>query len=224
MKITETSKALLFLLEPKLKSFGFILKQSKNTFIKTTPSFEQGVYFIFTKSSGSVLLEIRWYIKIPAICDIYNTVTSKAKAFYMDTACLENSLGELVAFKTTGSDIPTGKSTYYLIENSNDIDVLIPIISNHFEKLLIPYFEENSNIESIDRLLNLNPRELTIHNWLYPFRACIGLIAAKLARNPKLTDLEQIYKEELNESTDSWKDEFTKLCKLLNNLDFKTIH
>ena len=56
---------------------------------------------------------------------------------------------------------------------------------------------------------------MSIHNYIYPLRANIGIIAAKLNNNPNFNDLIKIYEKELDEAEENYKNEFFKLISIL---------
>lgn len=107
-----------------------------------------------------------------------------------------------------------GSLNNWLIEDKSDVKKLIEVIPHYLKETILPYFEQNSSIESVDKLLNKYPREISIHNSLYPLRANLAIIAARLNNNPKYNDLLNIYQEELEEADITYKEDFEKLIFL----------
>ncbi|ANH81960.1 hypothetical protein A8C56_14165 [Niabella ginsenosidivorans] len=198
------------------KEHGFDFIKRKNAFQRTTTDCVQSFYFLIHKNEDGVFIEPRWSIKIPSILDIYHKVATKEKQYYEDTPVLENSLGELIEYFDNGNTTGSGKSMEYLVETEDDIQTLIKVIPKRFEKYVLSYFNKNSTVDQIDKLLNENPRKLSIHQWLYPLRACMGLIAAKIMNNPRINELVDIYEQELQDALPAYRIEFEKLKKGLN--------
>ena len=67
-------------------------------------------------------------------------------------------------------------------------------------------------------MLNSNPCELSVHNWLYPMNECMEIIAAKLVHNPKYAELGAINKNELEGANPICKKEFEGLVELLSSV------
>jgi hypothetical protein len=109
------------------------------------------------------------------------------------------------------------KDLQYSIKDDQDLQKLIKLIPNRFLQIILPYFDQNSSLERADALLNENPRNLPPHNWSYPYKAMMGLIAAKLTKNPKFAELRGIYEEELAPANPTLKEEFDKLKIILEN-------
>jgi hypothetical protein len=107
----------------------------------------------------------------------------------------------------------------YVIENENDLETLGKVIPIRFKQYILPYFDENSSVERADKLLNEDARNLSPHNWVYPYKAMMGMIAAKLTKNPKYDELVSIYREELAEANPVNKEEFEKLTALLEKME-----
>ena len=80
----------------------------------------------------------------------------------------------------------------------------------------LSYYARYSSLEKIDYLLNKNPSELSIHCWLYPVRASLVLIAAKLTDNTRYSVLENIYTEELEEAAELYKSSFIQIKSYLS--------
>ena len=216
MLVKEVETTLLEGMCRKFSAHGFVLNKNDKAYHRISNNCIQTFYLLIFKKDIGVYIEPRWSIKLKEILDIYHKVASKEKKYFKYTPVLENSLGELIEFVDNGNESGSNKSVQYLIENDRDITTLIEIIPKRFEKYVLPYFNQNSNIARVDKLLNTNPRELSIHHWLYPLRACMGIIAAQIVHNPIYNDLVNIYEEELQEANLTYKMEFEKLISVLN--------
>lgn len=177
------------------------------------------LFYVYPKE---ILINPVFKLKLYLIEDIYHRVTQKEEQYNIGTDTLGNSLGQIIKFYDMGDRRGTGENISYKVENDEDIEILKKVIPERFEEYILPYFSSYSSIEQVDKLLNENPRELSIHNDSYPIRACIALIAAKLVKNPNYAELVKIYEEETREANPVNRNEFEDLVKLLGeNPEFK---
>jgi hypothetical protein len=163
------------------------------------------------------LFEVGIHIKIKAIEDIYHQATEKEAKYYTSTQTLGNNLFAIIDYFDNGDG--TGSKSInkrHLMENEEDINTIVKVFPRSIEEYVLPYFESNSNIDQVDKLLNENPQELSVHYYLYPLRACIGIIAAKLTHNPRYNEVLKIYEVQLQEANTIFKKEFEKLKLLLS--------
>jgi hypothetical protein len=216
MIMKEVKNTLLEGMDKSFQNLGFELNKNEIAYQRIKGSSVQTFYFLIFKKKDGIYVEPRWSIKLKEILDIYHKVATKEKKYFKYTPILENSLGELIKYVENGSETGSGISMQYLIENDEDVLTLTKVIPKRFEEYVLPYFDKNSSNEKVDELLNKNPRELCIHQWLYPLRACVGIIAAKLVKNPRYNELLCIYEEELQEAVPAYKEEFERLKLILN--------
>jgi hypothetical protein len=205
-------------MESKFSQMGFSFYKSESWYERNLEGNIQMIYFIFHKQSDGIYVEPRWAIKIKSILDIYHLISTKDKKHFKYTPVLENSLGELIEYADNGNETGSGKSMKYLIETDKDVEVLIKVIPKRIEEYGLPFFNQNTSVEKIDQLLNTKPRQLSILNWLYPQKACMGLIAAKLINNLKYKELVCIYDEETRNANPTSRQEFLALVKLLEDV------
>ncbi|MDP4260057.1 MAG: hypothetical protein Q8937_17660 [Bacteroidota bacterium] len=194
---------------------GFELKANAQAFERREGSCIQTFHLLIFKKPDGVYVEPWWSIKFGEILDIYHKVSTKEKKYFKDTPVLENSLGRLIEFTDNGIESGGSKSMQYLIENDKDIDILTNVIPARFQEYVLPYFSANNSVEKVDKLLNSNPGQLSVHFWLYPMKAIMGLIAAKLVNNPQYPELAIIYEEKLRNANPVYKTEFERLELLL---------
>ena len=173
-------------------------------------AFKYSIQF-FIKEGNNVKIRPQIRIKIKPIENVYHSISSRGDIY----ATLGSDLFEILRYMDNGEETGKGEQYYWIINDDEDIRKLITIIPEYFEETILPYFEKNSSVAKADELLNKYPREISVHNWLYPQRANLAIIAAKLNNNPRSGELLKIYEEELEEAEESFKEEFKKLRKLL---------
>jgi hypothetical protein len=216
MKLKEVENYLMKGMKQDFNKNRFSLNEMENSYYRHIENGLQNFYIIFSKKKYEIFVEPRWSIKLNSILDIYHKVAKKEKKYFKYTSVLENNLGELIEYVDKSNDVGAFKNTQYLIENEDDLSKLLIVIPMQFDKYVLPYFNQNSTIERVDALLNAHPKDLSVHNWLYPLRACIAIIAAKLVNNPNYFELVAIYRQELTDAVPMFKTEFENLVLLLS--------
>jgi hypothetical protein len=219
MLIKNITKSIIDGIGKTLSDYGFDYSKRNKKFIKSKGNVQQIFELLFYKENAiSILVEPWVKIKIKPIEDIYHMVSSKDAKYNDSAITLGNNMGEIIQYYEKGNEKRSEFANMrYLIEDDQDVKVLIKVIPKGFIEFVLPYFDSNSSIIEVDRLLNETPRELSIHHPLYPTRACIGLIAAKLVSNPNYKELVTIYEEETREANPFYREEFERLIKLLDN-------
>lgn len=205
------TKKLLIEIERGISKYGFILNKKDQSFRREVDGFIQIFDIIFTKKLEGIYVQPTIRLKSKQIEAIYHRVAKKDPEYFDGTKTLGNDLFKISKFFEKGIQEDTDEKKSYIIEDENDIAILSKVLIDKFIIFGLRYLEENSSISQIDSLLNMNPREISIHNWLYPLRACIAIIAAKLNKNPKYEELVKIYSEELKEAVYPYNEEFTTL-------------
>lgn len=217
MKVSEVSQKLFEGILPFFESHQFRLNKNNREFKRKNRDITQIVDFYFNKNHKGLSLEPKIRIKVKLVEDVYRQATIvKSRPFLT----LGNHLFEILRYIDKGEE--TGKKNIYdwSIEKEEDINKLIEVIPEYLEETILPYFKENSSLSRVDYLLNKYPRELSIHNYLYPLRANLAIIAAKLNNNPRYEELIQIYEEELQEAAEDYKEEFYRLKKILDQQQY----
>ena len=216
MHINEVKRKLLEGVGEIISPYGFKFNLKDKSFRKETDNgFIQIFDLIFTKKTDGIYVEPTLRLKSHRIEEIYHKVAKKNSKYFEGTKTLGNNLFKIEKYLIEDINADPDEKQQYLVEENNDIDVLIKVISEKFITYRLKYFEKSSSISSIDLLLNNNPRDISIHNWLYPMRACLGIIAAKLNNNPIYYELKQIYSEEMQEAVSPYKEEFEELLRML---------
>ena len=215
MKVSEVSNNILIEVAPKLKHHGFALFKKGREFKRKIGYTTQIFDLFFYKKKDCIIIKPEIRIKIKPIEDIYKAASNiKARPFFT----LGNHLMEILRYIDKGEEIGREKRGNWLVEDAEDAQNLIKIIPEYFEEAIIPYFNENSSIARVDEILNKYPKEISIHNWLYPLRACIGIIAAKLNKNSDYEQLLVIYESALEKADKTYKDDFSNIKLKLNQM------
>lgn len=212
MKIKDVYPLLVQGIDNEIKKYGFEFKKNDKTFKRRTNNFIQIFDLLLTKTTEGITVEPNIRIKSKEIEDIYHSVAKKEPQYFDGTSCIGYNLFKIASYYDEGKEIDYDEQEYYLIEEEKDIIILKNVISEKFISYGIRYFDENTSVARIDYLLNKYPREISLHNWLYPLRACLAIIAAKLNNNPRLEELIQIYRKELVDAVYPYNEEFEELA------------
>lgn len=199
------------------KIYDFKFKKSTNEFFRKTDKVTQIFSMLYTKVDDYITITPELIIHIKDIEDIYKSIAQIKGRPYLT---LGNNFLTLADYDGDDANYKKKPSRDWLVENDDDIKYLIKIIPSYLEKDILPYFEKNSSIERVDELLNAYPDKMSIHNYGYPLRANIAIIAAKLNNNPRYDDLVSIYETEIEDVEENYKIEFYKLKQLLSSEDF----
>src|SRR5882757_5500371 len=215
MILKKTEDKLFRGMQESFLKHDFVFDAVDRSFKRSIQDGSQAFYF-FVYNKRVIEIVPNWSIKLNNMTDIYHEITVKPPEAFQYTTVLDNSLFGLMEYVDSKDKTVTSSSKRYLIENEADIEILKNVIPIRFEEYVLPYFNLNSSVSRVDELLNRNQRELIIHQWLYPHRAIMGVIAAKLTNNPKFDELVTIYDEELKEAAPNYKQEFRNLKRLFN--------
>ncbi len=213
MKIKEVSNQISDGFSIYFEKYGFKFKRANNKFIRITEEATQVFHLIYYKENdGKITIKPEIMIHINKIESIYKSIAQIESRPYFT---LGNYLSEIAEYDGDEINFKKKPVKYWLIENDDDIEYLIKVIPNYLTNDILPYFKNNSSIKRVDELLNKFPQKLSIHNYLYPLRANIAIIAAKLNNNPHYEELISIYEKELVDAEENYKIEFFKLKELL---------
>ena len=217
MNILKTSKILFDGLELSFSKYGFILNNKNREFSRSENGITQIIDFFFYKKDKHIEVKPEIRIRVEAIEKIYRAVSDTDGRPYKT---IGNHLFEILRYIDKGEEIDNGNDIIYnwIIEDSEHIQKLIEVIPIYLEETILPYFQENSSVDRVDKLLNKYPHDISIHNPLYPLRANLAIIAAKLNGNREYENLLKIYHEELEEAEQTYKRDFDKLKIVLSQL------
>lgn len=218
MKIQEVATKIS---EGVLDSFtkqGFKYLKSRQEFVRKTNNAEQifRLYY-YKKDDGSVTIKPELIIQVREIQNIYKSIAEINGRPY---STLGNYFSHIRDYNGDAANYKRQSTRYWLIENEDDVQHLIKIIPEYLEEDILPYFEQNSSVKRVDELLNEYPEKMSVHNYIYPSRANIAIIAAKLNKNPRYNELVSIYETRIVDAEENTKKEFYKLKELLSSEDF----
>lgn len=202
-------------LSEKLAEFFFAFNKKEKRWERKINGGVQIFDLLFYVYPKQILIEPVFRLKLYLIEDIYHQATQKEEEYKDATVTLGNSLGQVMKYYDRGDIVGLGEEKLYTIENESDISSFIKSIGSEFIKYILPYFDAYSSIQAVDKLLNEHPRAISTHNSLYPMRACIALIAARLMNRPDYYELAKIYDEETRMATPAFRKDFEDLVTLL---------
>lgn len=214
MNIRDVSDELLSQIYDSFKEFDFVLNKGQSEFKRNINNCTQIVDLFFYKEDKIITIRPEIRIKEHNIENVYKKISEIKGRPYLT---IGNHLFEIAKYIDYGIEINNSEEETrdWLVKDNTNIIKLVEVIPKYLKETILPYFDQNSSISRVDELLNKYPRELSIHNVIYPLRANIAIIAAKLNQNPKFDELLEIYDEELYEAEETYKEEFLKLKREL---------
>lgn len=199
-------------------SEGFLYNKENETFEKNIPGGFVYFYFLYADYKNEFWFDLWWGVTIDQVADIYNRVTEKDLEFQRLTLVLSNHLGALADYADNGNESTRADRKQYIVSKDEDAATVVGQALEDIRRYLLPYFAQNTTIERLDQIINHKPADITVHNFSYPTKAKMGLIAAKLNHNPDYNQLISIYDKELIRAEAGSKREYEKLKELLSKM------
>lgn len=213
MKVNEIAQQISEGVLDSFQKHGFKYRKTQSEFVRKTKYVEQIFSLLYTKEhDGTITIKPELIIHIHDIEIIYKSI---AQIKYRPYLTLGNDFSEIRDFDGNEANFKKKPTKYWLIEDNDDVEHLIKIIPEYLEEDILPYFDSNSSVSRVDELLNKYPEKMCVHNYSYPLRANIAIIAAKLNHNPRYEELVNIYEKELEDAEENYKIEFYRLKELL---------
>lgn len=213
MKVADISKQIMEGIAPIFMTYDFNIDFKNREFSREENGCLQIFDLAFYRKGDVIEIEPVMRIKVKHIEDIYHHISIDHNDIF---STLGNDLFSIIEYYDEGRETGGSSGTRWIIKDDKSVRKLIKVIPKYFEREILRYYEENSSVARADELLNKYPREISIHNWLYPMRACLAIIAAKLNDNPKYDELVSIYEEEMKEAMESYREDFENLKKFLS--------
>ncbi|WP_128331659.1 hypothetical protein [Apibacter sp. HY039] len=221
LKLDHTKNILIDSTKNLLKKEGFVYDQVKEAFIREDSlGNKQIISFFFYNHDTNIQIEIKVELKIKKIEDIYYDSIKCTNIKYEDLKTLSVNIGAIIAYQENNLMVggPNRNKVVYLIENNNDTELLSKVIPKRIEEYILPFFKDNTSIQKVDYLLNSHVKEISPFRFLYPYRSCIGVIAAKLNNSPYLSEIIVSYKERLKNSKGEFQKQFEDVVNQINNI------
>lgn len=213
MKVQEIANQISEGVLDSFQKHGFKYRKAKKEFIRKTDKADQifRLYY-YKENDGTVTIKPQIIINIYEIESIYKSIAQIDSRPYLT---LGNYFSHIRDYDGDAVNYKNKPTKYWLIENDEDTAHLIKVIPKYLEEVILPYFDSNSSVSRVDELLNKYPEKMCVHNNMYPLRANIAIISAKLNNNPLYDELINIYEKELEDAEENYKTEFYKLKELL---------
>jgi len=220
MKVNEIAQQISEGVLDSFQKHGFKYLKSQKEFVRKTEKADQIFrLFYYKENDGTITIKPELIIQVKEIESIYKSITELKSRPY---STLGNYFSHIRDYDGDAANYKNTPTKYWLIENERDAEYLIKIIPEYLEEDILPYFNCNSSISRVDELLNEYPEKMCVHNDMYPLRANIAIIAAKLNHNPRYEELVNIYEKELEDAEENYKIEFYRLKELLASEKFIT--
>lgn len=191
-----THEMRVFDFEPSYKDQGFIKKKSDALILYQLLIYNRTV--IETGEKGFKIEPYLW-INVMEIEKYYKEITLNQELKNdADFVTIGNSIAALVA-NPDGIYRYRNKSMDLFVFDEKDINFVGTQLLKHFREIALPYSIANSSIAMVDKLINTKPEEYKVHTQNDNYRILKGIIAAKLNKNPLISELIDVYDRQLVE-------------------------
>ncbi len=209
----------------------FISEDKQNIkLMNTLPNGDvQSIHFTYNSPDGiwvePIVLEPWFEITIKQIKDIYLPVSDRGPEANDYIFTLNNTFGYLYDHYEKGYNTVHHPMTevLYPADSSSDFENIVNSMTPFVKKYVTRYFNENTSVARADFLLNTEPEGYSLHLLLGPYRAIMGLIAAKLVHNPNYESLKKIYVDKMRDATGNTKTDFMRAIEYIDAKDLSNL-
>ncbi len=202
---------LLKKLEPFFIEKGFKLIKSRDLIEKKSKDFKFQVHFLFHYRSIETAIEVALSIEHVPTERIYRKATG-----FSSFGTIGNEIGKLIT--NDDGKIKSHHSFDIIVDNQNDFDYAIEKITFIIDEIAGDYFRDYGNLYIIDKVLNDNPKVISVHRNDQYYRFPLGLIVAKLSNRDNYYELEKIYDELINDMSEMYIERYNQVKKHLNSI------
>lgn len=227
INFTDTKKRIDAAVGNFLKGYGFTREEIFSSPAETLYGFvrkdkfsnKQIISMRFYKNKNRYGIEVFTNIFVKNIADFFRNAISLQ--YDENISVLSPDLGGLIAHKDKGTDLGGSRNqVIYLINNDSDIDLLSTVIPERIKEYVFPYLDENSSIDRMDKLLNSNIEQVSLHHFFAVTKACFGIMIARINNNPHLQELIKQFRENLKPAKQKYQDEYEKIVSLVTQPSF----
>ena len=212
-----------------LKEYGFTYEkigyiavdETLNGFVRKDKfSNKQIIYMRFYKYNKQYGIEVFTEFVIRYMADFFRNAT-KATQYNENISMLNPDLGGLIAYKDKGTNLGGSRNrVVYLVNNDSDIELLSTFIPERIQEYVFPYFDDNSSLEKIEKLLNTDIEQVSLHHFFVVTKACFGIMVAKINNNPHLYELIMQYRDRLKPAKQEHQDQYERVVSLVTQPSF----
>ncbi len=208
MKKSELKNELFSQLTTLLEPYEFALVRRMDWYVRKEESkliYRLDFYDGYRKDVGYTVSP-SLAIRIDRVEHIYHQVSGFEPKYQKDTPTIWPTI----------NDLRKGDEGYeYLLDTHKDINPLSEKLFVIFREIALPFLEENSSIEAIDRLLNADPQNENNFFCIPQHRYFRGTIVAKLAKNDRYDQVVRVYWDELAHFLPEYLNNYGRLLKIL---------
>lgn len=151
----------------------------------------QSCTFTITEHDGTFLIDISLGIRIDIVENFVNQFTLTLKEYHANTHTIYISYGKFI-----------GKSYFYFkVKSEGELVQVCKDIKHFLEQRAFPFLAKNSNIESLNTLINTAPEELSLFICNPAYRALKGVLIAKMCQHKDFDELAKVYRAMIEKSS-----------------------
>jgi hypothetical protein len=209
MKRFEVSNAFINTIDPEVNSLGFIRKQTDDgwRYHKNTNFGHNEISLLIWQYGDIFYVDIVFSIRISDLNKVYNPFTTASPSYYDSNNTIN-----------AGFTFDLSEEGKIKVETLSELERAMRELKRILLDKGIPFFEQFTTIESLDKELNRENREphLYVHD---SDRCVLGLTAAALNQNPNFSYWEQYYRDKLRNASQSRKEKYEALVFHLKSLN-----
>lgn len=207
MKIAKIS--LLDIVSKDLKLYDFKLIKTKEWFIKKNNEKSCIFWIVFYNDPDGIRVTPTVAVRLEQVEKIFHISSSFSKKNQRNTHTIVSELWRYL-------DSP--KKYQYKIVTEDNIPSVAERLFNDFKHEALNYFQNYSELEQVDSLLNDNPHQYSVHQIMDFTRCSRGIITAKLCSRKNYQELSSIYRERMkNQNNGFYLASFEQLLEDLSN-------
>ncbi len=209
MSVKELESELHALLNDFFATRDFVLKPTLKQYRRETSAGFQNFILSFSKSQQEFYLDVNIGVRIEHIEQIAQQFLETLPAFQLETNTLIVSVGKL----------NNNKYFRYRIGTADDLPLVSEQVKEFVTQQGLPFVEQYASLKRVDGALNKHPETPCKYLYNQTHRYFKGLVAAKLAHNPKFAELADFYFARL-EAMKTSEDRMNQFVSMTNFLTY----
>lgn len=217
---TEVHNILSEALAPVVASAGFCFKKSSAAFVRKIDGGRQELGLPLYTYHPVYEFSFTLCVRIEAAQEIINRFSGSPPKYH------SMALTSITQLEHLGVPAEPGRGVIYRVSSEAELRAILPAVLLNVRRKVLPFFDEYRNIEALNRGLNpvgverqfkvvWPPDRHAFDATNQPYRSMTGVVAAYLARDPRLPELIAAYRAQIKEVREDDRQRFEDLVASL---------